>query len=246
MPWRREEGGISRAAQAVRKGGRQRSSTAKKKSGSENSPHLWTQSPRPEMCPKEVVPVVPAKSRRVLLSFPLRGVRGSGPPGPHSAARCALRPAGCRPNGQQRLTVQCPTAATVPRPRVHVALSLLQERECEFGASHRGKWGKGSHFSREGGSGTGTQGLRLQKRTLHPRGGCALRQHSAWETGGTRTDLRTVVKHMLLILFLLEQGSTAFLTGSPGSSVHFHSSTSMNYPVQADIENTRFLLGWAW
>lgn len=95
MPWRREEGGISRAAQAVRKGGRQRSSTAKKKSGSENSPHPWTQSPRPEMCPKEVVPVVPAKSRRVLLSFPLRGVRGSGPPGPRSAARCALRPAPC-------------------------------------------------------------------------------------------------------------------------------------------------------
>lgn len=128
MPWRREEGGISRAAQAVRKGGRQRSSTAKKKSGSENSPHPWTQSPRPERCRKEVVPVVLAKSRRVLLSFPLRGVRGSGPPGPRSAARCALRPAVCRPNGQQCLTVQCPTAATVPRPRVHVALFLLQER----------------------------------------------------------------------------------------------------------------------
>lgn len=167
MPWRLEEGGISRAAQAVRKGGRQRSSTAKKKSGSENSPHPWTQSPHPEMCPKEVVPVVPAKSRRVLLSFPLRGVRGSGPPLPapvpaaRHAAPCALRPAVRRPNGRQRLTVQCPTAATFPRPRVHVALSLLQERECEFGASHRGKWGRGSHFSREGGSGTGTQGLGL-------------------------------------------------------------------------------------
>lgn len=114
MPWRREEGGISRAAQAVRKGGRQRSSTAKKKSGSENSPHPWTQSPRPEMCRKEVVPVVLAKSRRVLLSFPLRGVRGSGPPVPAArrAAPCALQCAGQMANS----ALPC----SVPRqPRFH-------------------------------------------------------------------------------------------------------------------------------
>lgn len=166
---------------------------------------------------------------------------------PRSPQRGALRPAPCRVQAKwqtapYRAVSHGSHGSTPPCARGPFPPPV----ESEFGASHRGKWGKGSHFSREGGSGTGIQGLGLQKRTLHPRGGRALRQHSAWETGGTRTDLRTVVKHMLLILFLLEQGSTAFLTGSPGSSVHFHSSTSMNYPVQADIENTRFLLGRAW